>query len=96
MINGLKITEVNVFPVNRKNTLPGSDLVGFARIIVNDNLILSGIRINRGKNGLYIAFPQENLNTGKGYPVYFPVSAVMRKYISDAIIEKFKKMKGNK
>ena len=47
-INGIEITDVIIFPVKNKGE---SSLQAFARIIVNDQFIINGIKILEGKNG---------------------------------------------
>jgi stage V sporulation protein G len=87
-INGLEITDVIVFPV--KNKVENSSLMAFARIIINDQFIVNGLRIFEGKNGPFVRLPQEyNKEAGKGYDICFPITAEMRSYISDQVLSQY-------
>ena len=84
-INGLEITDVIVFPV--KNKKENSSLQAFARIVINDQFIVNGLRIFEGKNGPFVRFPQEyNKEAGKGYDLCFPITAELRSYIMDQVL----------
>jgi stage V sporulation protein G len=87
-INGIEVTDVIIFPV--KNKTENSALHAFARVIINDQFIISGIRIFEGKNGPFIRFPQEyNKAAGKGYDICFPTTAELRTYISDQVLNQY-------
>jgi stage V sporulation protein G len=87
-INGLEITDVIVFPI--KNKVENSSLNAFAKIIINDQFIISGIRVFEGKNGPFVRMPQEyNKEAGKGYDICFPTTAEFRTYISDQVLNQY-------
>jgi stage V sporulation protein G len=84
-INGLEVTDVLVFPVKKKSE--NSCLAAFARLVVNDCFIVSGIRILEGRNGPFVAFPQEtSKNDGKSFDIAFPITAELRTYLCDQIL----------
>ena len=86
MINGLEITDVIIFPVKKKD----GTLKAFVKVIINDQLIISGIRIVEGRNGPFICFPQEtNERDGKCFHVCFPITAELRSYMSDQILSQY-------
>ena len=67
-VNGIEITDVIIFPVRKKTE--NSKLLAFCRIVLNDQFIISGVRIYEGKNGPFIRFPQEyNQTNNKGYDI---------------------------
>jgi DNA-binding cell septation regulator SpoVG len=87
-INGLEVTDVIIFPLKHK--IDNSSLSAFARIILNDAFIVSGVKIFEGKNGPFIKFPQEyNKAANKGYDVCFPITAELRNYISDQVLSQY-------
>lgn len=87
-INGLEVTDVIVFPV--KNKLENNSVKAFARIILNDQLIINGVKILKGTNGLFITFPQEySEKAQKGYDICFPITAKLRSYISDQVLAQY-------
>jgi stage V sporulation protein G len=82
------VTEVNVYPI--KNKKEGSAVQGFARIVLDDELIINGIRVVSGKNGLFLGFPQNyNKDEGKGYDIAFPITAELRTEITNKVIAKY-------
>lgn len=87
-INGIEITDVIVFPI--KNRDGSSQLCAFARIILNDQFIINGIRVFEGKNGPFVRMPQEyNKEAGKGYDICFPITAELRTYIFDQVLSQY-------
>ncbi len=87
-INGLEITDIKVFPL--KNKKEGSNLEAFAKIVLNDAFVVSGIRIVNGSNGLFLGFPQDyKQEEKKGYDICFPTTAELRTYITEAVISAF-------
>jgi stage V sporulation protein G len=88
MINGMEITDAIIFPI--KKVLEDSKLKAFARVVFNDQLIISGIRIFEGKNGPFISFPQEyDSKVKKGYDICYPITAEFRTYISEKVLEQY-------
>jgi stage V sporulation protein G len=86
----MQITDVIVFPV--KN--PESKTKAFAKIVIDDEFIVTGIKVIDGKNGLFIAFPQEyNKQQGKGYDICYPTTAELRGEISQKVIEAYQRAK---
>ena len=79
-INGIEVTDVIIYPVKNKSWDGG--LMAFARLILNDQFIITGIRVVEGKNGLFIAFPQDSRGDGKRYDVCFPTTAELRAYFT--------------
>lgn len=81
----IEVTEVNVYPIKKK--IEGSYVVAFAKVTLNDELIVNGIRIVKGKKGPFLGFPQEyNKNEGRGYDICFPISLRLRLHISEKVI----------
>ena len=88
MINGIEITDVIIFPVRQKTE--GATLKAFARVVLNNQFLITGIRVYEGKNGPFMKFPQEyNKAGGKGYDVCFPTTAGLRSYISDQVLRQY-------
>jgi DNA-binding cell septation regulator SpoVG len=87
-INGIEVTDVIVFPIRKK--VEKSKMQAFARVIINDQFIINGIRIFEGNNGPFIRFPQEyNKDANKGYDICFPTTAELRTYISDQVLSQY-------
>ena len=87
-INGIEISDVIVFPI--KNPQPDSNLKAFAKVILNDQFIISGIRIVEGKNGLFLGFPQDyDKEQKKGYDIAFPITAELRTYFTESVLMQY-------
>jgi len=86
-INGIEITDVIIFPVRRSE----SEVKAFARIILNDQFVISGIKVYESSIGSpFIQFPKEyNKESGKGLDICFPVTAELRAYISDQVLTQY-------
>lgn len=81
----IEITEVSVYPVKQK--MEGSYVLGFAKVTLNDQLIINGIRVVDGKKGLFCGFPQEyNKSEKRGYDICFPITLDLRKKITEHVI----------
>ena len=92
VINGIEITDVIIFPI--KKVIKDSNVRAFAKVIMNDNFIINGIRVFEGKNGHFINFPKEykNERDKKGYEVCFPVTSELRYYITEEVLKQYKKV----
>lgn len=89
-INGMKITDVIVYPVNRKSDK--SKLYAFAKVVLNDQFIIHGIRIYEGANGAFMTFPQDYTNKnkeGKFYDICHPTTAELRNYINEQVMTEY-------
>jgi len=87
-INGMEITDVVVYPI--KNKIEGSKLSAFAKIVLNDQFIVNGIRIIEGENGPFIAFPQDYKSENqKGYNICHPSTAKLQNYIRDQVLAEY-------
>lgn len=84
----MKITNVQVFPI--KN-LEGK-LKAYAKIEIEDCLMLSHIRIFEGVNGLFVAFPVE-YNKGNEYNhIFYPVTKKFKEEIQTAVLDEYSKI----
>lgn len=58
-----------------------------ADVILNDSLSLKGIKVMRGRYGLFLAFPSGSPNSG--HRVYEAVSMRFRKELQDRILKAY-------
>lgn len=83
----LKITACQVFPIN----LDGK-LKAFARIVLNDQLQLTSLRIYEGAKGLFVSYPNDPAHKGNDYrQLFYPVTKELRNHIEEVILEEYKK-----
>lgn len=78
----MKITEIKIEIVK-----PNEGLVGFASLIIDDSIYLSGIAIYKKINGedLRLLYPKKS-----GFDIWHPINKIASKLIEDAIFSKFK------
>jgi DNA-binding cell septation regulator SpoVG len=87
-VNGIEITEIQVHSLKKKD--PDSHLQAFARVILNGQLCINGIRIVRGKFGPFISFPREfNRKEGKGYNLCYPITKPLQSHLSERILSQW-------
>jgi stage V sporulation protein G len=84
----LVCTEVQVYPVKDK-----SKTKAMARVILNEQLCLTGLRIIDGVNGFFVAYPLDPNCKGEDYrSIYYPLNKELRETIELAILEKYQEL----
>jgi stage V sporulation protein G len=82
----LTITHVQVFPIKDAQ----GKTKALARVVVNEQLQLTGLRIMDGCNGLFVAYPNDPSFKGEEYrSIYYPLSKELREHIEHCVLEKF-------
>lgn len=66
-------------------------LKGFATVTLDDELVLTGLKIVNGKKGLFVAMPSEAGADDKYYDIYYPVNQDLRNKIEDAVLDEYEK-----
>ncbi len=61
----------------------------FCDIIVSDALLVKGIRVMDGKNGLFVRMPAKQGKDGKWYELIQPTSKEIEDALNDVIIKAF-------
>ncbi len=64
-------------------------LKGYADIVVNDVLMIKGVRIIEGREGVFVAMPQSQAKDQKWYDTVYPVTKEARFSLQDQVIEEF-------
>ena len=82
----LSVTSVNV--VLPKDTDNRNHVLAYASVVLNDQLMLRGLKVMDGDNGLYVGFP-----VGYGGDEYrswfFPLTRALREHIQTCVLEKY-------
>jgi len=82
----LEITNVQTFPL----TEPLGKTKGFARVVLNDQIQLTGLRIVDGVNGLFVAYPNDPSHKGETYKsIFYPLTRELRDHIETVVIAKY-------
>lgn len=84
----LAVTRVVVFPFKDGANL--GHMKGNAQITINDQLVINGLRIMEGENGLYVAYPPDCFYKGGDLrTVCFPITRQLREHIENCVLEKY-------
>ena len=86
------ITKVSVYTLNDTN----SKTVALATVTISDCLVLTGLRIVKGKKGMFVYMPQRKLTkpdkNGNEYAdIFFPVTNDFREKLNNAILDEYDK-----
>ena len=69
----MQITSVNVKKYDKEK------MKGIASVLIDDCIVIRGIRIIEGEKGLFIAFPSRKNNEGLYVDVVHPINSETRK-----------------
>lgn len=84
----LAVTQVRVFPFKEGPSL--GHLKGLAEIVINDQLVVRGLRIMEGVNGLFVSYPLDPFYKGDDFrSICNPISRQLREHIENCVLEKY-------
>lgn len=86
------ITNIYVYTLNDSN----SKTVALATVTISDCLVLTGLKIVKGKKGMFVAMPQRKLSkpdkNGNEYAdIFFPITHDFREELNNAILDEYDK-----
>jgi stage V sporulation protein G len=85
----LRVTNVSVFLFNGNE----GKLKGVARVVLNDEIQLTGLRIYEGSNGLFVSYPNDPYYKGEEYrQLFYPISKAFRDHIQVEILNSYHQM----
>jgi len=82
---GLHATEVKVYPQLKT----GSNIKARVKVVLNDTLVLNGLKIIKGQFGHFISFP--NQQPGSPFKVYDILSFHLRRTLQNDILKEYAK-----
>jgi stage V sporulation protein G len=82
--NNVKL-DVRAYPIAE----PKGNVMAYASITINDMFAVNNIRVVNSEKGLFVAMPQTRDKRGDFRDVCFPVTAELRKQISDAVLNEY-------
>lgn len=86
--NCLAITNVQVFPFKEGPSM--GHMKGLATVVFNDQLMLRGLRIMDGENGLFVGYPNDPFYKGEDFRyIAQPITRQLREHIENCILEKY-------
>ena len=84
----LAVTQVRVFPF--KDNVNLGHVKGMAQIVLNDQLVIRGLRVMDGENGLFVSYPLDPFFKGDEFrSICNPISRQLREHIENCVLEKF-------
>lgn len=87
----MEITEVKIYPFD--TTGLGGRVRAIADIVIDDILLIKGIKIIENKHGgLFISFPKKATSSNKYIDIIQPLSNDFNEKIRRAIIDKYKEL----
>lgn len=82
----LAVTQVQVFPF----TGDTGHIKGLATVVLNDQLVLRGLRIMGGENGLFVGYPLDPFFKGDEMrSIVIPSTRQLREHIDNCVLEKY-------
>lgn len=81
----MKITGVNVFPVNEEK------LKAYISITLDDSLVVRNLRIIDGDQGLFVAMPSRKQKNGQFKDIVHPINQEARHQLEQTVFEAYKK-----
>lgn len=91
--DALTVTNVQVFPFREGASL--GHMKGLASVVLNDQLMVRGLRIMEGLNGLFVSYPIDPFYKGdETRSVCSPITRALRENIEGAVLAKFREATG--
>ena len=79
----MNITQVKVFKMEDSKTL------AFATITIDNDFVVTGLKVLDGKNGLWVAMPNRKDKDNEYHDIAFPVTREARETIQRSVLEKY-------
>jgi stage V sporulation protein G len=88
----MMVTHVQVYPL--------AEAVGrtraFARVVLDDQLQLTGLRVIEGTNGLFVSYPNDPSHRGEDYrSIFYPVTSELRDHVESVVLGKYLEVTGS-
>lgn len=85
------VTDVKIQPVRQIEGVTHTRAI--AEIVFNDQLLIRGVRICEGANGLYISYPfpfnPTTCEDGQQRSSVFPITKALRDHVEAVVLEKY-------
>lgn len=86
------ITNISVYTLNDAD----SKTVALATVTISDCLVLTGLRVVKGKKGMFVSMPQRKLSkpdkNGNEYAdIFFPITHEFREQLTNAVLDEYDK-----
>lgn len=89
----LEVTGVRVYPVKASKK---SNLLANVQIELNDEFVVTGLKVLDSKNGEFVVFPSEKWKDDEYHDIAFPITKEAREMICDAVLDAYhEKLEGD-
>lgn len=86
---GLKVTGIQVYPLRE----PMGKTRAMVRVVIEDQLQLTGMRIVDGSNGLFVGYPNDPSYKGDDFrSLFYPVTKDLRDHIESVVLKRYKEI----
>ena len=84
----LAVTKVDVWPF--KEGAGMGHMKGLAQVVLNDQMVMRGLRVMDGEYGLFVSYPNDPFYKGDDYRnIYNPITRKLREHIENCVLEKY-------
>jgi len=86
------VTSVQVNPIEvKKDRKTGLTVKALVRVLLNDSLQMTAIRVVEGSNGLFVSYPNDPSYVGSDYrSLFYPVTKELRDHIDNVVLLKYR------
>ncbi len=85
----LRVTHVTVYPF-KLSVDKSNHIRGVAEIVLNDQLIVRGLRVMDGVNGLFVSYPNDPFYKGEDYrSIVCPITKQLFRVIEKVVLTKY-------
>ena len=84
----LAVTQVNVWPFKEGPNM--GHMKGVAQIVLNDQMVIRGLRVMDGANGLFVGYPNDPFYKGEDFrSICLPLTRQLKDHIENCVLEKY-------
>lgn len=84
----LSVTLVKVFPFREAAQV--NNMLGLAEVVLNDQLVIRGLRIKKSENGMFVNYPNDPFYNGEDRrSIVLPITRELREHIENCVLEKY-------
>lgn len=84
----LAVTSVQVYPFREGQNL--GHMKALASVVLNDQLLIRGLRVVDGSNGLFVGYPNDPFFKGEEFKtICGPLTRQLREHIENCVLERY-------
>lgn len=84
----LAVTSVQVFPFKESASM--GHMKGLASVVLNDQMLIRGLRVMDGENGMFVGYPNDPFYKGEDFrTICTPMTRQLREHIENCVLERY-------